>query len=81
MASNSSSRLMGGGRPRRKKARSRKSTKPVRTRPAVVKVKIKGTLKQVRHAAKKLAEGVDENGSQSSSGTRKEEQTEDRKLG
>jgi hypothetical protein len=79
MAFNSVGRLMGGGQSRRKGPRTKKA-KNTKARPAVVKVKIKGTLKQVQNAAKQIAGEAPDVG-QPPIGKGSEEQAKNSRLG
>ena len=63
-----------GGKSRRRGGSRVKSTRK-KARPVVVKLKIKGTLKQVQNAAKELAEGGDDDVSESLTRQRASEQT------
>jgi hypothetical protein len=62
MAFNSAERLMGGKRTRRKGPRAKRAKKSKR-KAVTVKVKIKGSPKQVQHAMQDLSGGGDNVGS------------------
>jgi hypothetical protein len=63
MAFKSVGRLMGGGKRSRRKGSRLKKTRKGKRKAVTVKVKIKGSLKQVQHAAKELGEGADDDNS------------------